>query len=114
MTVTGTANLPISEAELMRDATAVKSKPAANAAQYSWEFEVGAVPADAESMVQECNVRLISDRQVPSETARFEIHVSRDLPPEVEIRGLSTDTLTVRPDQLLEIPFSAVDDFGIQ
>lgn len=114
VTVTGTANLPISEAELMRDATAVKSKPAANAAQYSWEFEVGAVPADAESMVQKCNVRLISDRQVPSETARFEIHVSRDLPPEVEIRGLSTDTLTVRPDQLLEIPFSAVDDFGIQ
>lgn len=114
VTVTGTANLPISEAELMRDATAVKSKPAANAAQYSWEFEVGAVPADAESMVQECNVRLISDRQVPSETARFEIHVSRDLPPEVEIRGLNTDTLTVRPDQLLEIPFSAVDDFGIQ
>lgn len=66
VTVTGTANLPISEAELMRDATAVKSKPAANAAQYSWEFEVGAVPADAESMVQECNVRLISDRQVPA------------------------------------------------
>lgn len=114
VTVTGTANLPISEAELMRDATAVKSKPAANAAQYSWEFEVGAVPADAESMVQKCNVRLISDRQVPSETARFEIHVSRDLPPEVEIRGLNTDTLTVRPDQLLEIPFNAVDDFGIQ
>ncbi|MFN5053860.1 MAG: hypothetical protein ACK5L2_19600 [Planctomyces sp.] len=114
VTVAWTANLPISEAELLRNDTPVTGKPAAGAAQYSWEFEVGAVPADAESMVQKCNVRLISDRQVPSETARFEIHVSRDLPPEVEIRGLNTDTLTVRPDQLLEIPFNAVDDFGIQ
>jgi len=114
VTVAGTANLPISEAELLRNDTPVTGKPAAGAAQYAWEFEVGAVPADAESMVQNCSVRIISDRQVPSETARFEIHVSRDLPPEVEIRGLITDTLTVRPDQLLEIPFNAVDDFGIQ
>ncbi|MFN9824263.1 MAG: hypothetical protein ACK58J_08920, partial [Planctomyces sp.] len=49
VTVAWTANLPISEAELLRNDTPVTGKPAAGAAQYSWEFEVGAVPADAES-----------------------------------------------------------------
>lgn len=115
VTLTGTANMPISDSALLRDSNALTGKPAAaEGSQHSWEFEINSLPADAQSLVQHCSVTMTSDHQVPSEPARFEIHVARDLPPAVEIQGLNADTLTVRPDQSLEIPFSAVDDFGIQ
>ncbi|MFN9718294.1 MAG: DUF4175 family protein [Planctomycetota bacterium] len=112
--LTGTANMPISDAAMLRDANSLIGKATAEGSQHSWEFEIKSLPADAQSLVQHCSVTMTSDHQVPSEPARFEIHVARDLPPAVEIQGLNADTLTVRPDQSLEIPFSAVDDFGIQ
>jgi len=114
VTLTGTANLPISEAAMLRDSNSLAGKAAANASHYTWEFEVSSLPADAQSLVQHCSVTMTSDHRVSSEPAPFEIQVARDLPPTVEIEGLNADTLTVRPDQSLEIPFSAVDDFGIQ
>jgi hypothetical protein len=114
VTLTGTANLPISEAAMLRDSNSLAGKAAAKASHYTWEFEVSSLPADAQSLVQHCSVTMTSDHRVSSEPAPFEIQVARDLPPTVEIEGLNADTLTVRPDQSLEIPFSAVDDFGIQ
>ncbi len=115
VTLTGTANMPISDARMLRDSNALTGEPAAEpGSHHSWGFEINSLPADAQSLVQHCSITMTSDHQVPSEPALFEIHVARDLPPAVEIQGLNADTLTVRPDQSLEIPFSAVDDFGIQ
>ncbi|MFM8477965.1 MAG: DUF4175 family protein, partial [Planctomycetaceae bacterium] len=114
VTLTGTANLPISAATMLRDTDSLPGRPAVDVFQSTWEFEIGSIPADAQSIVQQCSITMSSDHQVSSAPTRFEVQVAKDLPPTVKIEGLNADTLAVRPDQLLELPFSAVDDFGIQ
>ena len=114
VTLTGTANRPISTAAMLRDSNSLTGKPSADVAQHTWEFDISSIPADVQSIVQQCSVTMTSNHQVPSAPTRFEVHVAKDLPPTVEIEGLNADTLTVQPDQLLELPFTAVDDFGIQ
>jgi hypothetical protein len=114
ITVTGTSSLPISEAAMQRDAATIAGKLAAEAAKCTWEFDVNSIPAETQTARQHCSVTITSDHQVSSEPTRFEIHVGKDLAPTVEIEGLDADTLTVQPDQSLEIPFSVVDDFGIR
>ncbi|MBL8812576.1 MAG: hypothetical protein JNM43_20600, partial [Planctomycetaceae bacterium] len=79
-----------------------------------WTFPVVGVEAPANPDIRRGSVILVSKHGVRSHAVDFEILVTRDLPPLVEISLPGPGQLTVKPDQQLTLPYRAADDYGIQ
>ena len=112
-------SVKITDSELLLDTKVAPGKSLETSSDagrsiVEWTFPVAGLESSATPDIRRGTVTLVSEYGVRSQPVDFEILVTRDLPPLVEISVPGPGQLTVKPDQQLALPYRAVDDYGIQ
>ncbi|MCA9063075.1 MAG: hypothetical protein KDA96_08450 [Planctomycetaceae bacterium] len=107
------SSLPIAECTLEINGTRIPCRESEQAPQNGmWISRCDYTATESEN--QQGRITLLSAAGVSSEPTWFELHASRDLPPQVRIEHPKLPQLAMQPDQKLGITFHVQDDFGIQ